>query len=115
MILVVYVTGIGCMSVALALAARRNAKLEAQLAQTRLALHCQLARAAGEQYLRDLTLDWERHVELEGLELEDGEAAAHAFADFLAQATGQPIVATQVDGDGLIVAIPNPPENPDAR
>lgn len=72
-----------------------------------LALGETIARHAGEQYLRDLTASWEEHVVSGGLEFADEEDAAHAFADYLANATGGPIIATQLGGDGIIVALPD--------
>lgn len=74
------------------------------------ALRLRIAQEAGRQYVHDLVADFQRHVELDGIELEDGQAAAHAFADFLANQTGQTIVAQQLDGDGIIVAIPDDQE-----
>lgn len=75
-----------------------------------LALRLNIARQLGEQSLLDLGADWERHCELEGLVFDDGDEAAHAFADFLANQTGQPIVAQQLGGEGIIVAIPDEEE-----
>lgn len=78
-----------------------------------LALHLNLARQAGEEHLRDLMVRWQQHCEDEALEFEDGEDVAHVFANFLANATGQTIVAQQLDGEGIVVAIPDE-EKPDA-
>jgi hypothetical protein len=78
-----------------------------------LALAIQIARQDGRAQMRDLMLDWHRHVELERLTFDDGDDYAHAFADWLANQTGQTIIATDTSGDGLIVAIPDS-EKPDA-
>lgn len=70
-----------------------------------VALGVQLARQAGERALRDLLAAWDEQTA--GVEWDNADEAAHAFADFLAQETGETIIAQQLDGEGVIVAIPN--------
>jgi hypothetical protein len=79
--------------------------------QARQQLIAMLGQQAADRYLATLMQRWAEQSE--GVEFADGDEAAHAFADFLANQTGQPIVAQQLDGDGVIVAIPDQ-EAPDA-
>lgn len=65
------------------------------------------AQRAGEAHLRSLLTAWEKHCADEDLEFTDGDDVAHAFANFLANATGETIVAQQLDGEGIVVAIPD--------
>lgn len=89
----------------LALAQERRARIEAEKAAeaARFAFALQTAKLAGQQRLWGLVAEWQR----EGATYEDDEAAAHALADFLAQRTGETIIATEPGGSGIIVAIPN--------
>lgn len=73
--------------------------------ELRAQLIAALGQQAADRYMHELMARWE--VASAGVEFTDGDEAAHAFADFLANQTGQPIVAQQLDGDGVIVAIPD--------
>lgn len=73
--------------------------------EARRALIATIGQHAADNYLRTLMDRWAQVSD--GVEYADGNEAAHAFADFLANETGQPIVAQQLDGDGVIVAIPD--------
>lgn len=104
---------IGVLCGALAGCLHQIGKLRRQRDALLFTLQLLQAQRAGEAYLRELLTKWEQHVASEDLEFGDGEDVAHAFADFLANATGEAIIVQQQDGEGLVVAIPDE-EQPDA-
>lgn len=103
----------GLLVCALRLTRKQLGEARQQRDNALLALHLNVARQAGEEHLRDLMGAWFAHCEAEALEFDDGDDVAHTFADFLANATGQTIVAQQLNGEGIVVAIPDE-EKPDA-
>lgn len=88
----------------------RRARLDAERAKA--AAHYALGVLSGQladaqaACLPQLAAEWDAL----GLEFESDEEAAHALADYLANRTGNPILAVQQNGPGLIVAIPDEEE-----
>lgn len=101
-VLVLGVVGLGVLALRLV---RQRDEARLDLVNVSTALSIQTGQLAARTAVDEHLLLW--HQDTQGEHFADSEEVAHSIADWLAQRTGQTIIATQPDGDGLIIAIPD--------